>query len=113
MVNPAAAATLWLPPSASSWSTTADGFVVAPKGGYADIYSLALSSRYISKVKYVKSNIKIPQVSLTELQDEYKTIEQENWAPEVFGNMAYKIRPDVLRYIRMNKDTVIKRLSKI
>ena len=90
-----------------------DGFVVAPKGGYADIYSLALSSRYISKVKYVKSNIKIPQVSLTELQYEYKTIEQENWAPEVFGNMAYKIRPDVLRYIRMNKDTVIKRLSKI
>ena len=46
-------------------------------------------------------------------QDEYETIEQENWAPEVFGNMAYKIRPDVLRYIRINKDTVIKRLSEI
>jgi hypothetical protein len=90
-----------------------DGMVVAPKGGYADIYSLALSSRYISKGKYVKSIIKIPQVSLIELQDEYKTIEEENWAPVVFGNMAYKIRPDVLRYIRINKDTVIKRLSEI
>jgi hypothetical protein len=90
-----------------------DGMVVAPKGGYADIYSLALSSRYISKGKYVKSIIKIPQVSLIELQDEYKTIEEENWAPGVFGNMAYKIRPDVLRYIRINKDTVIKRLSEI
>jgi hypothetical protein len=90
-----------------------DGMVVAPKGGYADIYSLALSSRYISKGKYAKSIIKIPQVSLIELQDEYKTIEEENWAPGVFGNMAYKIRPDVLRYIRINKDTVIKRLSEI
>jgi hypothetical protein len=90
-----------------------DGMVVAPKGGYADIYSLALSSRYITKGKYTKSIIKIPQVSLIELQDEYKTIEEENWAPGVFGNMAYKIRPDVLRYIRLNKDSVIKRLSEI
>jgi len=90
-----------------------DGIVVSPKGGYADIYSLALSSRYISKGKYTKSVVKIPQVSLIELQDEYETIEQENWAPEVFGNMAYKIRPDVLRFIRLNKDTVIKRLSEI
>jgi hypothetical protein len=89
------------------------GMVVAPKGGYADIYSLALSAKYTSKGKYTKSIIKIPQVSLIELQDEYKTIEEENWAPEVFGNMAYKIRPDVLRYIRVNKDNVIKKLSEI
>ena len=51
--------------------------------------------------------------SLIDLQEEYKTIEEENWAPEVFGNMAYKMRPDVLRYIRINKDTVIKRLSEL
>jgi hypothetical protein len=89
------------------------GMVVAPKGGYVDIYSLALSAKYTSKGKYTKSIIKIPQVSLIELQDEYKTIEEENWAPEVFGNMAYKIRPDVLRYIRVNKDNVIKKLSEI
>ena len=89
------------------------GMVVAPKGGYADIYSLALSSRYITKGKYVKSIIKIPQVSLIELQDEYKTIEEENWAPEVFGKMGYKMRPDVLRYIRLNKDTIIKKLSEL
>jgi hypothetical protein len=90
-----------------------DGMVVAPKGGYADLYSLALSSRYTSKGKYTKSVIKIPQVSLIDLQEEYKTIEEENWAPEVFGNMAFKMRPDVLRYIRINKDIVIKRLSEI
>lgn len=89
------------------------GMVVAPKGGYADIYSLALSAKYTSKGTYTKSIIKIPQVSLIELQDEYKTIEEENWAPEVFGSMAYKIRPDVLRYIRVNKDNVIKRLSEL
>jgi len=89
------------------------GGVVAPKGGYADIYSLALSAKYTSKGKYTKSIIKIPQVSLIDLQDEYKTIEEENWAPEVFGSMAYKIRPDVLRYIRVNKDNVIKRLSEL
>jgi hypothetical protein len=88
------------------------GMVVAPKGGYADIYSLALSAKY-TKGTYTKSIIKIPQVSLIELQDEYKTIEEENWAPEVFGSMAYKIRPDVLRYIRVNKDNVIKRLSEL
>ena len=90
-----------------------DGVVVAPKGGYADIYSLALSSRYISKGKYVTSVIKIPQVSLIELQDEYKTIEEENWAPKVFGKMGYKMRPDVLRFIRLNKDNIIKRLSEL
>jgi hypothetical protein len=90
-----------------------DGMVVSPKGGYADIYSLALSSRYISKGKYAKSIVKIPQVSLIELQEEYETIEKEDWAPGVFGGMAYKMRPDVLRYIRLNKDTVIKRLSEI
>ena len=90
-----------------------DGIVVAPKGGYADIYSLALSSRYISKGKYATSVIKIPQVSLIELQDEYKTIEEESWAPKVFGKMGYKMRPDVLRFIRLNKENIIKRLSEL
>jgi hypothetical protein len=90
-----------------------EGFVVAPKGGYNDIYSLALSSRYINEGDYIKSVIKIPQVSFAELKEEYKTIQDENWAVSVFGNMGYKMRPDVLRYIRMNKETIIKRLSEI
>jgi hypothetical protein len=90
-----------------------NGMVVAPKGGYADIYSLALSSRYITRGEYTKSVIKIPQVSEEDLQNEYKAIDQEKWAPEVFGKMGYKIRPDVLRYIRLNKDTIIKRLSEL
>ena len=89
------------------------GYVVAPKGGYNDIYSLALSSRYISLSKYIKSVIRIPKVTLEELKSEYKEANSENWAPSVFGDMGYKIRPDVLRYIRMNKDTIIKRLSEI
>ena len=87
--------------------------VVSPKGGYADIYSLALSAKYTSKGKYTKSIIKIPQVSLMDLQEEYKTIEEENWAPKVFGKMGYKMRPDVLRYIRIKKDTIIKKLSEL
>jgi hypothetical protein len=87
--------------------------VVAPKGGYADIYSLALSSRYITKGKYTKSVIKIPQVSFLDLQEEYETVDKEKWAPEVFGKMGYKMRPDVLRYIRLNKDTIIKKLSEL
>ena len=90
-----------------------DGIVVAPKGGYADIYSLALSSRYITKGKYTKSVIKIPQVSFLDLQEEYETVDKEKWAPEVFGKMGYKMRPDVLRYIRLNKDNIIKRLSEL
>lgn len=89
-------------------------YVVAPKGGYNDIYSLALSSRYISLSKYIKSVIKIPNVTLNDLKEEYKAIQSEDdWANKVFGNMGYKIRPDVLRYIKSNKDTIIKRLSEI
>jgi hypothetical protein len=89
------------------------GYVVAPKGGYNDLYSLALSSRYVSKGHYIKSVIKIPQVSLKELMNEYKTVQSEDWAIKVFGNMGYKMRPDVLRYIRLNKDNIIKRLNEL
>jgi hypothetical protein len=87
------------------------GYVVAPKGGYNDIYSLALSSRYTSLSKYVKSVIKIPYVSLSDLRREYEAVQSNDWAYNVFGNMGYKIRPDVLRYIKMNKDIIIKKLS--
>lgn len=88
-------------------------YVVAPKGGYNDIYSLALSSRYISLSKYIKTVIKIPHVTLNDLREEYKTVQTEDWATNVFGEMGYKIRPDVLRYIRMNKGIIIKKLSEL
>lgn len=89
------------------------GCVVSPKGGYSDWYSLALSGTYVKKGVYTKSVVKIPKVSLEELEAELETIKAENWSEKVFGEMGNKIRPDVLRYIRTNKDLIIKRLSQI
>lgn len=89
------------------------GYVVAPKGGLADVYSLALSSSYKTVGNFSTSNISIPMVSLDDLRNEYDTIKSEDWSTNVFGNMAYKMRPDVLRYIRMNKDNIIKKLSEM
>jgi hypothetical protein len=89
------------------------GYVVAPKGGLADKYSLALSSTYKSVGEYETSNIKIPFVSLDDLRNEYSTVKSEDWSTQVFGNIAFKMRPDVLRYIRMNKDNIIKKLSEM
>lgn len=88
-----------------------DGYVVAPKGGYNDYYSLALSSRYINDYDFIKSVIKVPQITLAELKEEYSTIVNDNWAFDVFGTIGYKIRPDVIRYIRNNKDQIIKNLQ--
>jgi hypothetical protein len=87
--------------------------VVSPKGGYSDWYSLALSSTYVKKGVFTSSVVKIPKVTLDELQEEMKAVQSEKWAESVFGEMGNKIRPDVLRYIRANKDMVIKRLSQI
>lgn len=97
----------------SMFSLLNDGCVVAPKGGYGDYYSLALSSTYLTKGVYTKSVVKIPRVTLNELREEYNTIQSEAWATDVFGEMGSKIRPDVLRWIRSNKDVVIKRLKDI
>lgn len=89
------------------------GYVVAPKGGMADFYSLALSSSYKRIGQFKTSNIKIPFVTLNDLRDEYETVKSESWSENVFGNMAYKMRPDVLRYIRLNKDNIIKKLNEL
>lgn len=89
------------------------GCVVAPKGGYSDYYSLALSSTYTTKGTYTSSVIKIPRVTLEDLKSEMDAIRSETWAMEVFGEMGNKIRPDVLRYIKANKSTIIKRLRDI
>ena len=64
-----------------------NGYVVAPKGGYSDLYSLALSSRYIRNFEYTTSTIKIPQVTIEELKSEYQEVQSEDkWAYNVFGS---------------------------
>lgn len=88
-----------------------DGYVVAPKGGYNDYYSLALSSRYINDYDFTTSIIRVPQITLAELKEEYETVISDNWAFDVFGITAYKMRPDVIRYIRNNKDQIIKNIQ--
>jgi len=87
--------------------------VVAPKGGYSDYYSLALSSRYTTQKDFVSSVVKIPRVTLSELESEIETIQSEVWAQDVFGEVASKIRPDVLRWVKTNKNHVIKKLSEM
>ncbi len=90
------------------------GYVVAPKGGYNDIYSLALSSKYRNLSALVKTSIvSIPQVTRQELLQEYRSIEEEKWANYVFGEMGNKIRPDVLRYIKNNKDEITNKLRRL
>ena len=89
------------------------GMVVSPKAGYSDYYSLALSSKYISKKNFVSSVVKIPRVTLSDLESEIKTIQDEIWAHDVFGEVSSKIRPDVLRWIKANKNYVIKKLSEM
>jgi hypothetical protein len=95
------------------WQIISSGYVVAPKGGYKDFYSLALSSKYRNYEGIISSKIKIPKVSKEELVDEWRNVEEENWATKVFGDWGYKIRPDVLRYIKANKIDIIKKLSEI
>jgi len=100
-------------PKALMWTILSNGLVVAPKGGYNDYYSLALSAKYRNIDGIVTSKIKIPRVSKEELVNEWRNLEEENWATKVFGEWGYKIRPDVLRYIKTNKTEIIKKLSEL
>ena len=100
-------------PKSLMWSILSSGLVVAPKGGYNDYFSLALSAKYRNIDGIITSKIKIPRVSKEELVNEWRNLEEENWATKVFGEWGYKIRPDVLRYIKTNKTEIIKKLSEL
>ena len=87
------------------------GMVAAPKAGYKSLYTLALSASFKSKTK--KSYIRIPQINLNDLRNLMAINSDINWALDVFGNIAYKMRPDVIRSIKNNKHKIIKRLSEM
>ncbi len=87
------------------------GCVAAPKGGYKSLYTLALSARFKSKVK--KSYIRIPAVTLRDMKNLMISDKDMVWGVGVFGNIAYKMRPDVLKSIKANKNAIIKRLSEM
>jgi hypothetical protein len=86
-----------------------DDLTVAPKQGWSDYYSLAISSQY--KNKGVKFEIEVPSVSLEELKLISLMDYELNFSQKVFGDMSRKIRPDVLRYIFKNRNKIIKRMS--
>ena len=87
------------------------GCVAAPKGGYKSLYTLALSARF--KLKVEKSYIRIPAVTLRDMKNLMISDKDMVWGVGVFGNIAYKMRPDVLKSIKANKNAIIKRLSEM
>lgn len=86
-----------------------EDMTVAPKQGWSDFYSLAISSQY--KNKGVKFEIEVPNMNLEELRLISLMDYEQKFSKRVFGEVSRKIRPDVLRYIIKNKDKIIKRMS--
>lgn len=86
-----------------------DNMTVAPKQGWSDYYSLAISSQY--RNKGVKFEIEVPTMTLEELKLISLMDYEQKFSKNVFGEVSSKIRPDVLRYIIKNKDKIIKRMS--
>ena len=86
-----------------------EDMTVAPKQGWSDYYSLAISSQY--KNKGIKFEIEVPYMTLDELKLISLMDYEQRFSKKVFGPVSKKIRPDVLRYIIKNKDNIIKRMS--
>ena len=88
-----------------------DGLVAAPKGGYKSLYTLAVGSKFRTKTN--KCFIRIPVVTQRDLTNLMPSNKDMAWGAYVFGNIAYKMRPDVLKSIKANKTKIIKRLSEM
>lgn len=86
-----------------------EDMTVAPKQGWSDHYSLAISSQY--KNKGIKFEIDLPILNLEELKIISLMDHEQKFAQNVFKEVSSKIRPDVLRYIYKNRDKIIKRIS--
>ena len=86
-----------------------DNMTVAPKQGWSDYYSLAVSSQY--KNKGIKFEIEVPSMTLEELKLISLMDYEYKFSKSVFGDVSSKIRPDVLRYIIKNKDKIVKKMS--
>jgi len=86
------------------------GYSTSPKGGLKSLYSLALSARYKTFEDVKNYKIIIPEISDDELREIYISDNEEIWGTEVFGKKTYKIRPDVLKYIKKNSKDIGKKL---
>ena len=86
-----------------------EDMTVAPKQGWSDYYSLAISSQF--KNKGIKFEIEVPTMNLEELRLISLMDYEQKFSKKVFGEVSRKIRPDVLRYIIKNKDKIIKKMS--
>lgn len=100
------------------FSIISEGCVVAPKGGYNAIYSLALSGTYRNKevfslIDSEASFISIPTISNKELLSSSLTSKEKKQAGQILGEFGSKIRPDVFRHIMINKQNVIKKLKEM
>lgn len=87
------------------------GLSRAPKGGYNALFNLSLSSTYKDHDGVKKFRINLPNLSVRELRSMDVDQGESRWAREVFGQYGSKIRPDVLRYIRVNKQNIITKLQ--
>jgi len=88
------------------------GMTVSPKGGKKSKFSLALSAKFKDMDGVRKSTITFPQLTLEELRKIYKSDTENEWANSVFGNIATKIRPDVLRSIKSRPEEIASNLIK-
>lgn len=93
------------------------GLVASPKGGYKNTFKLGMSSLYKKHPYNVQFRVNIPKLNEEQLRDmlygreEDKKDNNRVWAKDVFGHFGPKMRPDVVKYIRSNKDRIIKKLS--
>lgn len=92
-------------------SMMVNGKIVASKGGLDSYYAFALSAAFRNNANVIKSFIQIPTVTITELRRCLLNTPEQEWGIKVFGNIAYKMRPDVLRYIKRNAIPIIKNLK--
>ncbi len=92
-----------------------NGYVTSPKSGYkratSNPFALALSPKYKDTNFYDSSTIILPKISLTEIQ-KLNSIVDNSWVNRVFGEVGYKIRPDVLDYIEKNAPRIVTRMNK-
>jgi hypothetical protein len=90
-----------------------NGMVNQPKkGGSESPYILRLKNTYKNSDYSTVRKITLPIIpTLEELKDHYSETERKGWAQDVFGKFAWKIRPDVLNDIKLNRKNVITKLS--
>lgn len=91
------------------------GYVTSPKSGYKTAtskkFALALSPKYKDTDWYDSSTIILPKISLAEIQ-KLNSIADNSWVNRVFGEVGYKMRPDVLDYIEKNAPRIVTRMNK-